>query len=86
VGADMRESTTQPKNPRLPINKPHRPIARRGFSDSVAVNMPIKRREVGHGQISVLTLLTDQAEVLAYHVEEEEEEEKEERRSRRCCE
>ena len=50
------------------------------------MSMPIKRREVGNGQISVLTLLTDQAEVLAYHVEEEEEEEKEERRSRRCCE
>jgi hypothetical protein len=44
--------------------------------------MLIKRREVGHGQISVLTHLTDQAEVLAYHVEEEEEE----RRRRRCCE
>ena len=40
----MRESTTQPKNPRLPINKPHRPIARRGFSDSVTDEHDYKKK------------------------------------------
>jgi len=64
----MRESITQLKNPPSPINNRYRPITRTDLSDSVNVKMPIKERKIGHGQTSVLTHRTRQAELLAYDV------------------